>query len=1096
MQRDNKSSELDALNLLNLSKEESLLLNKLFSYISNNLPENNNNITPSSFIKTLPHFIKDISLLTLENMRVLADIFFSEKGKEMYWLMLGDKADNENTLLAKLMFGKTIAKPNANTFYLHEINTPKRKAESDFPAIQHALWKSRMYEHVGGYHRWSEPDDMKISLSFAQSYLDNPDLDFNQYVYIPIVNTYNGSLENIINDHLDMHKNDIEIIINENATIGLMQIPFYNKKIITDKLKYLGIVASPWEISSYLAANKNMEAKINDMQNNFSSVERLTASDKKLISDVLQLAPSTLQDLKENILMTQLSRIALGNDRPVKHLACCLHRLISGLEQEWISNNESIKRIYLFLSFAILFHGWHYDRFSFALHAITHEISLILHDAQKNNMNIIKYVNFKQTIDQNIAATFSLDENNTKKLNTIAALANSGCHATIMAIELVKKLHPNKGINIASYGPLYYEFDNFKFMEVSDTTNFICDAYLVTAGPISYSLGVDVNLFIDRLLNIGLEYCATPVFLIVDTTTALNKNLSLNDTSKRLLNEGKIAIICHQSLQKFGLAHTDQAQSGLIYGIISKNITNPATEQILIEFNNNAAKDLRNHPDMAIVSFMQESMGHYLEKIKHIHFRNGALINRLFASQEDYSSKENLSSLNNLDETLFTIVNINENAGLFNAVRTNLDFRQSLGHYNLTYSDCIVNKSARLSPGASDSIDTLIQIAQLSLSSDFTRDKLFDLLKKCLVLRKNENVNFHMTYEIFYLGLLLSLKNTCNFAPQADQEQMELLLNAINDLMNPDRKPLFERKSIKTLLTFLHKPSFFKFSLTSFCEYLDSLADENKKVNAINKYLSILEDLILSGNALKKVISSAPSKLKYELAIRYSHKIKDDKEWNIVAEFLAEDQKNIFLQKAIQPISSQSQPAIISSPIITNTCILEKNIPKSPVQRRIDLSVESIKLAIQDYAKERNKHLGFFSSKVDYTRGEHRANTYLFLLSGENLTLLEQLTLFYAVLASKNGKKLQNYVYRKIGYNNLQQAQLHLQKEIRKQLRLIYPEKNAFNQALDKLNDNVISKIIKFANSDKMITEKKATELMHGFLSIVNEVTYKNNLAQ
>src|SRR5207253_5369707 len=114
------------------------------------------------------------------------------------------------------------------------------------------------------------------------------------------------------------------------------------------------------------------------------------------------------------------------------------------------------------------------------------------------------------------------------------------------------------------------------------------------------------------------------------------------------------------------------------------------------------------------------------------------------------------------------------------------------------------------------------------------------------------------------------------------------------------------------------------------------------------------------------------------------------------------------------------------------------------------------------------------------SRGEKRANTYLYLLNNEAQTPLRKLAIIYALLASHDGETLQKYVYTKMGFSNLQCARDYFQKEIRSQLHSIHSEESEFNTALNHFNENVISKIVAFANSDTDISDEKTTELMIG----------------
>jgi len=86
-----------------------------------------------------------------------------------------------------------------------------------------------------------------------------------------------------------------------------------------------------------------------------------------------------------------------------------------------------------------------------------------------------------------------------------------------------------------------------------------------------------------------------PITILIDVTSALYKNLKLDEEIKQWVAQNNISIICHESYQKFGLAHTDQVQAGTVYGLCHKDSFTPI---VINQFNENARYDFDNNLDM------------------------------------------------------------------------------------------------------------------------------------------------------------------------------------------------------------------------------------------------------------------------------------------------------------------------------------------------------------------------------------------------------------------------------------------------------------------------------------------------------------------
>jgi hypothetical protein len=77
---------------------------------------------------------------------------------------------------------------------------------------------------------------------------------------------------------------------------------------------------------------------------------------------------------------------------------------------------------------------------------------------------------------------------------------------------------------------------------------------------------------------------------------------------------------------------------------------------------------------------------------------------------------------------------------------------------------------------------------------------------------------------------------------------------------------------------------------------------------------------------------------------------------------------------------------------------------------------------------------------------------------------LKRLVVLYSLLASSDGKNLQKYVYKSLGFNSLNDAKNQFKKDISERLR--HTTDDGYKSAIKKLNKNFIAKIVKFANSD------------------------------
>jgi len=713
--------------------------------------------------------------------------FFSKYGRESYLELLNQQntsaTDKEIDTLAKIMFGKTIA----NIQQINAQNTGSRIKHDDFPARQHKIWRGEKYhrdDKIGGdlidnIVQYYEPHADKIPLNFIGG-------NRNYFVYFPTIMVDNVSIEDLIQNHFtDEEKKVIKHLHKgKHASIGLLVLytPIsYGDEVIcnliTTKLRSSGLLPSAWEIARF---NAKYAKNCN---------ENYSRADHVFDTHILKNMPSTLNELKKNELLIDLAKIAVSHS-PTKLLASCLHRMLLALP-ETHAPREMIQRISLFLSFGVYYYPNNYERFSFIVYVISHEISLLINDALNKGIKITDYDQFKQAVHKNAITSFGLCNDDLINSQMIAIPAMSGTHAFLVAQNIAKKmvLTHNNELTAQVIGPNYYEFDKFiiPFHKQSEV-NQVADFYYISAGPIitnkgGLTPGTDINKLVkNKIFSNSAALPNNLVTIIVDVTSALHRNLKLDEDTKKLIQQGFLSIICHESYQKFGLAHTDQVQAGVVYGICSTMSSH--TKRALSQFEMNAKNDFGKHLDIVFASYLQQHCGAYLEKIKEQHFRNGSLYQnffktpRLFKDSEQMIQRVNIHDemLSNLDELYFFVTKILDTNGscmlsekirlsnnyeecAFHHANTKFcSFRDSFGHFTTSFAT-IPSGFSRISPHASDEFDTVINIISLCLLGKFKSVELFDLLSSILSCRAEIHQLLGNEEALFIAGLLAAILN-------------------------------------------------------------------------------------------------------------------------------------------------------------------------------------------------------------------------------------------------------------------------------------------------------------------------------------------------
>jgi hypothetical protein len=687
--------------------------------------------------------------------------FFTPRNSEIF---NGILQQAECKPLSEFNYGRIVA--GVRLGVLTPDNDTKPAQSSYFPAYQNPKW------YGYSYHRDDFSDIINITRSdFAQNVINHfvkedkspkhPEEKIsNEYIVnIPITIANNFSIDDFKEQFLtDNESKLLTIYREENMPIGIVSIKIAHleKKEaikaannICTKINAVGLIASPWEIAK-------LNAKL------LKKTDKKESQDQKAKSyhyqpNQFRHLPDNIADLKKSKMLKELDKIAKNPKNPNRYLATLILDMISGLPDEQYSL-EQISRLALILNMAVLFYKHNYERFAFLLYGITHEISLLLNGLFERGKTPLDYNQFKEMIDKNDNSYFGLDLSTLENSTSIAAPAMSGTHAFSMAMSLAKKLSPNKSPKIGIIKPCYFEFEHLLKEEKQSEDkeqDHLKDIYLLSTGPIINNEGVapgtDINKLVEKLLQ-GKDDFPKPIVFVMDTTSSLRQNLKLNAKTQELVNSGKISIIGFESYQKFGLAHTDQAQAGAVFGICNNQSNNKKT---LHDFSKNAEKDLMTHIDMMIAAYMHQKGGKFLESIKKEHFNNGKLFRDFFIKSKQYNPDDSEvyypEMLNNLNELYFMIIT-SKNINLSRAVNSIFPIRDSFGHFSTTLS--VIDKRLRLSASASDEIDTLTQITSLYFASHLSNDQLCHFLCSHF-LEKSDSVNeLDAHQQILLAGLL------------------------------------------------------------------------------------------------------------------------------------------------------------------------------------------------------------------------------------------------------------------------------------------------------------------------------------------------------
>ncbi|KTD20032.1 hypothetical protein [Legionella israelensis] len=766
--------------------------------------------------------------------------------------------DDEQRLLSNIMFGRHVAELNPTS--KHRISNP--------------------YIHSGAfYHR-----DDNLSGNLLDRLIREFKIDLqekNRSIFIPVTLLENTPI-------IDIYKNFFprihpQIIQDKNHSVGFVVLPkhdSHNTQIIR-VLRAAGLIASPWEIAINTQEKKDK-----------TTIPKEITLDKNL--------PKTSEELSKSGIYDKLSFIARDPHHPTQKLAVCLQKILSNLPKN--IRPEAIQRIACMVDMANTFYEYDYPKFAFSVYATIHEISLSLLEQKQTEDLEQGFSDFLTESRHTFDKALSIDSINIDKASFLACPAMSGTNAYMLAMKLALKMKTPSGKPplVKVFKPSYFEFDYI----TKTTSSSDADIFVLSAGPIvnpeGLTPGIDINKFVKR--NIIAAKRTKPVTLVVDATTALYKNLHLDPEVQKLIDEGKLSIIIHESHQKFGMIHTDQAQYGRMLAICSKE---QFDSDVISEMQKLSRVDHAQHLDLRVGAYISSICGDTLEEIKEQHFSNGALLRNILTQTSLASRKvvKHKDMLSNLNELYFVTSTQKE---LRDASRGIIEKRDSFGHFGTALAR--VMDQIRLSPDASDDLDCLIQAAQIYLAHHFEpRDSL-----KLLSTYAKDAKNLSIPEQVIVTALANNVLAT--LAKINPSETLSLL-----------------------------------FTLNNLMEQCDELKGRQYYNNIAKSYFEFRQKLINTYDVKK------PREF-FEVT-----KLLDDKNISLSSENLYKLSKNEFIRKVIiehhKKLSNDALSAIID--------LGDESLTRDQINLMIDnknfcVSVEKIHSAVNDIVlslkDDKNKH--------------------------------------------------------------------------------------------------------------------------------------------
>jgi hypothetical protein len=591
------------------------------------------------------------------------------------YLSLIDPSDEQHALSA-MMFGRHVAE-----LHIDKIANP-------------------YIDSKAFYHRVDSFSGTLLTTLLSQFNIPN---ETHLYEYIPITPLRNMPIEKLLGHYFPHPSTMPKLYRRKDHSIILLAIPKSHAQLaqVKNVVRAAGLVASPWEIAANIKVKR------------VAAVE----DDNKISLD--PHLPKTKEALLRSKIMGKLNFIASDPRHPTQKLAESLRRMLRDLPE---LSPEAIQRIALMLDMTNTFYEHHYQRYAFCVYAIVHEISLALLKKADTDTLDREYKDFLTESEETLLSALGLQKERLDNLSFIAAPAMSGTNAYALAMQLATKMQ-TRGAKptIQVIKPAYYEFGYI----TEQTHDIEPDIFSISCGPIvnleGLTPGVDINLFVKR--HIIDRHRTKPATIIIDATTTLYKNLTLTPEVKALVETGKLSIIVHESHQKFGLLHTDQAQYGRMFGLCAKG---SYADEALRSIQDHSKLDFGDHLDLRIGAFISKSCKTMLEDIKQQHFTNGALLRNILtrASLVERDIVSHKDMLTNLDELYFLTSSYSQD--LIGRAHGIAERRDSFGHYAPVTAS--VGFRYRLSPDATDRVDCLIQAAQIYLAKHYSPKDLVEMV--------------------------------------------------------------------------------------------------------------------------------------------------------------------------------------------------------------------------------------------------------------------------------------------------------------------------------------------------------------------------------
>ena len=689
-----------------------------------------------------------------------------------------------------------------------------------------------------GYYRTDPLYALGDLREIIKSYEDEP--EYTKYDYIPVTLSKSLSIDAIIDDYASEYRGKVQVIRHKtdpDNPMALIRVPrsetrfFLLKKALTtfgfysgsfeSKVAGLGIKSSHWQIALHKPG---------------VGVEKsgATALDERL------KFPETVKDLKESPIMQRLMVLSKNAKSPTRYLAATLLHLINKLPDNKQINSEAIKRIARYIDLGTTLYKRNYDKFAYIVYCVIHELTLLLNKKEIT----VDYEELCSTAKSRTSAMFGLSADD-PKLRYIAFPANSGTNALMLALDIARKAnkYDKERTSVRSEGPMYYEFASLRLQQVTNEAAEH-DVYLITSGPTVWKgiyPGSDLNKFIKSRMNKG-RGADKPMTLIVDSTSGMHRNLKLDPEVKEYIKQGKLSIIVNESHQKFGLAHSDQAQHGYVFGVCH---TDMYQEEAIAEYEANSKADLQQNVDMQIGSYLTLCAQEPLERIKERHFSNGHLLRDFFKkckfSEENFIVDSNSSE--DPDKGLFVYVNAFSSVGKL--IIKHFEHRNSFGHFNTTYCDC--GLFIRLCVTASDKIDVYIEASELYFASVYSKKQLVSELSVFVKNNLSSIQEPSVSEQIEFIGMLQTLLHM-NYKPKTLVEQFEW--NFAIKYMKEHCPNLTGRKSYQHLLEVQEKT--FKQATSSSSRMLEVILFRFSRVRFPFEKASELLTLVKEYEAAKK----------------------------------------------------------------------------------------------------------------------------------------------------------------------------------------------------------------------------------------------------